>query len=476
MFQPEDSVLIGVSGGPDSVALLHILVMLASTFSLKLGVAHLNHGIRGKDSDLDAEFVSSLAKDLDLPFHTEKTNIRTYQHTKKLSLEEAARHVRYNFFTRTAEKNGFNKIALGHHRDDNAELVLMYIFRGSGLLGISGIPPVRAAKSEKTKAKKIKAKKIKIVRPLMGLKRSQIIDFLTENGLEYVSDASNKDERYIRNRIRHRLIPTLKRSYNPRIIETLNRLSSIIRCEDEWVETIIQPMFEQSVIAEKSDTVTFSVSKLNGVHIAAKRRIIRKAILRIKGNLRRITFSHIDSVICLMENGPAYGSLDFPDQIRIARSGDLLSLSKETNALRSRTWKLKNAQTLSFEYNMVKPKPLFIKEVGMYLKFTETGRDTLPDFGPTDHRVAFFDRDSLKFPLFIRNVRPGDRFTPLGMSGTQKVKKYFINNKVDRTERAKCPVLLSRDKIIWVVGHRIDASRRILPSTRNVLKVELFLA
>lgn len=461
MLKPDDSVVIGVSGGPDSIALLHILLKLTPNYSLRLGIAHLNHCIRKEDSDKDAEFVASIAKKFNLPCYIKKENIRKYHLEKKLSLEDAARRVRYSFFNSVAETNKFNKIALGHHCDDNAELVLMNLCRGSGPLGLSGIPKVRDRK---------------IIRPLIELKRSELIDFLDKNELQYVSDKSNKDTRYFRNRVRHNLIPLLKTSYNPKIIDTLNRLSSIVSSEEEWIEDLILPVFEKVVLRSEDNTVTLSVSGLCQNHLAAQRRIIRKAVEIIKGNLRRIRLSHIDSAISLLESRWAYGKLDFPNRIRIQRSGDILIITREKNALRGLDSKSNQASKITFLYEVVKPGSIFIKEAGVHMKFTEISIDNLPDFGRTGQNTAFFDRESLDFPLVLRNFEPGDHFKPLGMTGTKKVKKYFVDKKIPKAERAKCPILLSQEKIIWIVGHRIDESVKVMPLTRKILKVELFLA
>lgn len=461
MLKPRDSVLVGVSGGPDSVALFHVLLTLVSRFSLSLGVAHLNHCLRQNDSDKDAEFVASLAGRFDIPFYVHKADVRRYQLENKLSLEEAARRVRHTFLNKEAEKNRFNKIALGHHFDDNAELVLMNLFRGSGPLGISGIPPVRDGK---------------IIRPLIQSSRSQIIAFLNQNGLKYISDTSNRDTRFLRNRIRHDLIPLLKTSYNPKISQSLNRLASIIRSEEEWIEDVIHPLFEKAAINIQDGQIALSVSILKGVHIAAQRRIIRKAISKIKGDLRRISFTHIDSAIDLVEYGPTYGNIDLPDCIRIQRKGDVLVFSREKNRLRFMDVKSGRAELFAFEYIIAKPEPIFIKEISASVKFTEMGIENLPDLCGSGQNTGFFDRDALSFPLVLRNFRHGDRFTPLGMTGTQKIKKFFIDKKVPRKERIRCPILLCRGKIIWVAGYRIDESVKVKPTTKNVLKVELSLA
>ena len=470
MFQQGDSVLVCVSGGSDSVALLHILHKLTPKFSLRLGVAHLNHGLRQKDSDNDAKFVATLAGDLDLPCYISKEDIRTFQRRHKLSMEEAARRVRYAFYDKVAEKNRFNKIALGHNSNDNAELILMYLFRGSGPLGLSGIPPVRNTGNPGTK----------IVRPLIMVTKSEISGFLTEKGLKHVFDISNLDTKYLRNRIRHHLIPSLKKSYNPEIIKTLNRLASIIRVEEEWIEEIIEPVFKKTVLDIKNDKITLSVPIINKIHIAARRRIIRKAIATIKGDLRRITFAHIDSIVTLLKGKSVYNCLDLPDRIRVKRNRDVLFLSKEKKRLRDLNIRSGKTKEVSFEYSILKPgvKPelVFVKETGLHLKFTRIDIDHLPDTYCAGHSVAFFDIDTLSFPLVLRSSQPGDRFNPLGMKGSQKVKKFLINNKIPTPERFRYPVLLSKGKIIWVIGLRIADFVKVKPSTKIVLKAELALA
>ena len=458
MFQPGDSVLVGVSGGPDSVALLYMLLSLSPGFSIRLGVAHLNHCLRGEDSDNDAEFVASLARELGLPYYIRKEDVQKYRNTHKLSLEEAARQVRYAFYENMAEKNGFNKIALGHHADDNAESVLMYLLRGSGPRGISGIPPVREGK---------------FVRPLICLTKSEIIDFLESDRLKYVSDLTNRDTKHLRNRIRHHLLPMLKASYNPKITETLNRMASILRTEEEWIEEVINPVFKSCVSAVENKKIALSVSAMYRLHVAAQKRIVRKTIAQVKGNLRRITYTHTDAVLNLLQKGTDCASLDLPDHIRVKRDRGMLLFSGAESS---------DAGCGNFEYSILAPGTIFIEETGDYLEFSRIGREDMPCFKSGDpgrfsfqssDQAVFFDMDTLSFPIIIRNFRPGDRFTPLGMSGTQKVKKYFINNKVPGKERVKCPILLCQGKIVWIAGHRMDESVKVTPSTRNVLKAEL---
>ena len=199
-------------------------------------------------------------------------------------------------------------------------------------------------------------------------------------------------------------------------------------------------------------------------------------IEKIKGDLRRIRFVNISSVIGLLETKSTYGKMDLPDRIRIQRDQDALYVFKEKRMLRDIREKVNHSDTFSFEYQVEKPDSVFIREIGATVRFTEMRMEKVFDYRYTGQHTSFFDKDSLSFPMIIRNFRPGDAFKPLGAGGTQKLKKFFIDKKVPRGERIKCPILLSRGKIIWVVGYRIDESVKVLPSTRNVLKVELLLA
>ena len=463
MIQAGDTVLTGVSGGPDSVALLHILLALAPRFSFQVAVAHLNHCLRQDESARDEAFVVSFADQLGLPLHVERQDVRGYQKKHHLSLEEAARKVRYRFYDTIASKFGYEKIALGHHSDDNAELILMYLLRGSGRLGLSGIPPVRDDK---------------IIRPLIEIKRTEIMDYLAVKNLEYVEDSSNRDSQYLRNKIRNRLIPELKAEYNPKLIDTLNRLASILDAEEKWIENLIQPIFERVTVFEEQGRIGFDIERLNQQTIAVKRRLIRRAASNVKGNLRRLAFVHVEAALKLAQKGPDSGTLDFPGRTRISRQNNVLIVSRESQNLRHLAGTPLLYSTPDYEYRLAKPGEIFIKEAAIKICFSEISLAQLPDplsLGQGT-RAAYFDMDKIRFPLVIRNFRPGDRFSPLGMTGRQKLKKYFIDHKVSRTERRKIPILLSRNEIIWIVGHRLDNAAKIGPKAHRLLKAELLLA
>jgi tRNA(Ile)-lysidine synthase len=466
MLAPGDAVLVAVSGGPDSVALLHLLLDLAPDMQLRLGMAHLNHGLRGADSDSDAEFVRSLADRLNLPFFGRKADVEGFQKANRLSLEDASRRVRYAFFTETADANRYGKIALGHHGDDNAELVLLNLLRGSGPQGLSGIPPVREGR---------------FIRPLIDLTRDQIETFLQDRSIPYILDASNQDLRHRRNRIRHRLLPLIRQDYNPEISHTLSRLAAIMREENQWIDDLTDSALVTCVIEDEADRLVLSNEKLRQLELPLARRVLRKALLRVKGSLRRIRFSHIESILDLMGKDSTPISppkqVHLPDRIWIVIHPDRLIIRRSANSLRSRGV-LSPSHDPLFRYTVSEPtagSEIPIPEIGGKLRFTLLPGPGLPKEA-TAPTVACFDLERLRFPLSIRSPLPGDRFSPLGMTGSQKLKDFFINQKVPPGERDRCPLLITDGIIIWIAGHRTAEFAKVTRKTQKVLKVELFLA
>ena len=461
MLAAGDSVLIAVSGGADSVVLAHVLHTLAIDYRIRMAVAHLNHGLRRKDSDRDAEFAADIARRLDLPFYVAKKDVRQFQQNAHLSLEEAGRRLRYGFLDEICARYGYNKIAVGHHSNDNAELVLMNLLRGSGPLGLSGIAPVRDDK---------------VVRPLIHLKRSEIEDYIAERKLTFVIDTSNADPSFRRNRIRHHLIPELEKSYNPAIIETLNRLATIMRAENLWFENSLSQDFNNCVAVKGPGTVSLDLDRFEGLAAAVKRRILRRAILSVKKDLRRITLAHIDAVLTLVDKSPGTGCLHLPDGIRVVLKAAKLTIDNRRSDGAPSAEGSDGSAEIEYRYTITPPGALYIRQAGATIKLAVIGAADLPDFKAATQNVAFLDMDHLQFPLVVRNARPGDRFSPLGLKGTQKVKKYFIDHKIPGPRRRFCPLLLSAGKIIWIAGHRIDNRAKIVSATRRILKAELLLA
>ena len=464
MLQSKDKVLVAVSGGPDSVALLRVLLALQAKFDIQIGVGHLDHGLRPSEATKDAAFVTSLCNKAGLPCHVETADIQSLHRQRKGSLETLGRKARYHFFGRIAREFGYNKIALGHHADDNAELILMNLFRGSGLLGLSGIPPVRNHR---------------YIRPLIEQPREQLMNFLQDIQANFVMDDTNQDLRFLRNRIRHELMPGLVHRYNPNLVDTLNRTAAIFRTEEDWLNQTSERVFNTLA---KGDTlsVRIPVSKLLENHQAIQRRTIRSAIGYVKGNLKSVTLQHIDAVLHLCRKGSSDQNVRLPGGLSAQRQPeDYLRISRPPSLPAPRP--SPPAETIPL-YKVSLPHPhentrtVRINELGATLVMGCMPVESTGGLTSAGQYTAFFDMNHLTFPLLLRNSLPGDRFKPLGMQGTQKVKDFFINNKIPKEVRRRTPVLVSENAIVWIVGHRIDERAKVTQQTRNVLKIELFLA
>lgn len=464
MLTPGDRVLVAVSGGPDSVALLHLLLRIAPEYSLALGVAHLNHGLRGRASDRDEEFTSALARTHDLPFHGGRRNVKALRRIKKLSPEEAARKARHDFLAEIRRAEGYRRLALGHHADDNAELVLMRLIQGGGPAGTAGMAPVRDDG---------------LIRPLIEARRTDIEAFLRTEGIGWVADESNADPRFLRNRIRSRLIPLLREEFNPAVVDAVNRYAEIRREEEAWLsgltrdmaESCTSPSIEAGSEAEAgTEGRVLSVPRLRNLPMAPRRRVVRRTLEVVRGHLRRIALDHVDAVLSLLDGDGRHRRLDLPGRVRVARTGEELRIRRLAVPLRNA-----GASAPAFAYEMEGPGVLALSEIDARLSLSIIPRPSDRDVRHAGQHVAFFDMKKFRFPLVVRNARPGDRFTPLGMCGSQSVSDFLINRKIPLPDRPRCPVLLSGNRIIWVAGGRIDEAVKLAPSTESVLKAEIFL-
>ena len=461
MFEPEQALLVAVSGGVDSTAMLHILLDLSSDMSLRLGVAHLNHGLRGEESDADAEFVASLAEKCRLPHYSEHVDAQDYASMHGLSLEEACRRLRYRFLLMIANQHGYDRVAVGHHREDNAESVLMGLLRGSGLTGLSGMVPVRADG---------------IIRPMIDLSREWIKAYAATHGLAFVTDRTNSDTRLLRNRIRLELMPMLASDYNPNIVETLNRTSAVLKPEDEWLSELSREMLDNALENSCRGMMTLLLSGFNELRSAARRRVLRMAIEAVKGDLRRIGLSHVADVLEMAVSGSDGAELHLPDGIRVRRRGEFLDIVNPEQLTVDTRSLYQAGEPAQFRYEIPVPGFFSIPETGDSIRLTAMTIEEVTDLVSQPPEIAYFDADCLQFPLTVRNIRSGDRFSPLGTTGSQKLKKFFCDHKIHRQRRYDCPLLLSKDRIIWVAGMRIDSGVKVTEKTTRVLKAELILA
>jgi tRNA(Ile)-lysidine synthase len=442
MIENGDRVVVAVSGGSDSVCLLDIMVRLSEELNIQLIVAHFNHGLRENEDELETQFVEKIAGLYALPFVTEKALSLTGDMS---SLEEKARDARYEFLEKTRSDNNARRIALGHTMNDQAETVLMRLLRGSGPSGLSGIPPVR---------------EVVIIRPLIEVKREDIIEYLSSKGLDYVLDSSNSNQTYLRNRIRLELLP-LMMEYQPRIIENLGRLSNVLRDEDNVLDSQTEEWAKGNVLIESEDRVSVNLAEFNSLPSPFKHRLIRSILKRLQKNLRRIDYKHIIYASHLAKSSKPQAFIDLPNNIAVKKIYDrLIFLLKHGDSSSGYCYSVKGAGKT------------FLKETGQTISVEEIEWDISAElFKDTDRSIAYLDAQEINYPFTIRNIRQGDRFVPLGMKGHRKVKDYFIDLKLSSEERSAVPIIVKDEKIAWICGHRIDDRFKVTPRTKKVLKI-----
>lgn len=462
MLEKGDRVVVGVSGGPDSVALLHILHSLAAEYMLVLHVAHLNHMFRGKDAEEDARFVEEFAGSLGLPCTVEAYDVPAYLRRTGRSAQDGAREVRYDFYRRVARDVGANKVALGHNADDQVETILMRLFRGSGLAGLTAIPPVRAEGD------------VTYIRPLIRVTRSEISAYCEANNLATRLDASNVKPKYLRNKIRLELIPLLEQKYNKRIREALLRTADLLRLDSDYIEGMAHEAFLEALFDWTENSVILDSNVLFRQHGAIQGRVIRQAVARLKdGEVKDIESEHIRSVLAMARRGASGASLDLPDGI---------TAEYEYGKLRLRIGSKRAApapgRPFVPERVLAVPGVTRVPELGCEIEARVLDVGELPPPSPGTRRCntgcqacfeEYLDFHAVRGPLVVRTRRHGDRFRPLGMNGTKKLKDFFIDLKIPRGRRDVIPLIVTGDEIVWVIGYRISDSFKVTKATRRVL-------
>ncbi len=443
MFNPGDLCIVAVSGGPDSVCLLNILYEVKEALGIKLVVAHLDHGLREGEDEAETRFVRGLAFSMDLPFESEKAIYLT--NGTAGSVEEKARNARFAFLEGLRSRLSANRIALGHHLNDQAETVLMRLLRGSGPSGLAGIPPIR----DKT-----------IIRPLIETTREEIESYLKTRDLGYVVDRSNLQTDYLRNKIRLELLPSLL-EYQPRLVEHLGQLADVLRNEDTYMEEQAEDWIMKEADRGATSEVVIALPSFLGLPQPMRNRVIRLILRRIKKDLRRINSGHIESVAELAQNENPHASLNLPNGLMVKRSYDRM------------VFKIGVGHGLGeFRYLLDGAGTYHIAEIERTICLV-VREPTVDQNKERDGKTAYLDAEKLQFPLIIRNFRPGDRFVPLGMTGHKKIKDFFIDLKVPVETRTSIPLLVSDDRPVWICGYRIDDRYKVTSKTRKVLEASL---
>jgi tRNA(Ile)-lysidine synthase len=442
MLRPKDRVLIGVSGGPDSVALLFALFYLQKDFMIDIMIGHLNHMFRPGSSKKAEKFVRQMAEEMELPFLSKEV--------KKMSAQEAAREVRYDFFLEEARRHSADKVALGHNADDQAETILMRIIKGTGTKGLGGIPPVRDDF---------------FIRPLIEIKREEIEEFLKTNKIEYITDPSNCKPIYMRNRLRLELIPKIKKEYNPHIAEELLHLGHILREDEDYINNIVEELAVNMLKLNNNDELELNIKPYVKLPVSLQRRIIRKGIALAGGEIRGISFKHVSDIMGLITEKPSGKLLNLPNHVVVQKEYDKLIFRKKGRK-----------KILPFHYQIKVPCRIDISAgTSLYrFDFTVKKRDMKESFQKKKREPfrAFLDLDKAGMEFVIRNRRPGDRFQPYGMEGTKKLKEYFIDEKIPAGERGKIPLLTKGSEVLWVPGWRVSDRVKLTKETKKALIIE----
>ncbi|MBW4056413.1 MAG: tRNA lysidine(34) synthetase TilS [Proteobacteria bacterium] len=434
LFRPGDTLVVAFSGGADSSALLDILSRLPG-YNLNLIAAHLNHCLRGVESDADEDFCREVASRYKILFEAQRIDIKGMASDLRLNLEDAGRRARIEFLDEINRKYQGAAVVLAHHADDQAETVLMRLLRGSGMTGLSGMTH-RNARG--------------YVRPLLEISRSEIEQYLHCCGLKWREDASNSDIVYVRNRIRHQLLPLLE-EYNPAIRSCLAATASIL----DGDETLLREMTEQAysdLFRREKGSCVCSVAQLGLLNPALQRRLLRRAFKQLAENLEGVSQRHIDAIGDMIVSERPNSRLMLPHGVMAVREYDRFAL----------TYADDNMVENDGELLITEPGCYHLPQGG-YLTVALCGTTTFP----VHPDCAYFDLDKTPLPWLVRTFRPGDRIIPFGMNGRKKVKNIYVDRKIPLSRRSRIPLLFCGENLIWIVGvcaselSRIDTSSAV---------------
>ena len=440
LIKEKDNIVIGVSGGPDSMALLYSLLEIKKELDFNILIAHVNHGIRGEDAKADQIFVENKAKELNIMCYSKEIDMDAYAKEYGISPEEAGRELRYEFFREILKKNGNGKIAVAHNKNDQAETLLFRIMRGTGIDGLGGMDFISGD----------------IIRPLLNISREEIEAYIFKEKIETVLDKTNLIPIYSRNKVRLELMPYIMDNFNPNIVNALWRLSRSSDNDSKFLENITLEKYKLIVKKENKHSIIFNGHLFNNLDICIKYRIIRLAILKLDGSLQGVGEQSITLLIELFEEFKTGKKLNLPRNLVGRISYDELILEK----FQEKTVK-------DYEYEVyVGENELLDLGISINIRIS----DTIPKNSLKNTR--YFDYDKIKGNLRVRNRKTGDRFIPFGMNGTKKIKDYFIDKKIPKEFRDKIPLLADDENIIWILGYATSQIYRVTGDTKNILIVD----
>ncbi|NBI30825.1 tRNA lysidine(34) synthetase TilS [Chengkuizengella marina] len=453
LFEVGETIIVALSGGPDSMALLHILHTLSSKWNFKLIAVHINHQFRGSEADQEEILVQQWCNDLKVHCEIGKIDVPAYIEQTGKNAQVAAREKRYDFLFQIAKKYGSRKITLAHHANDQAETILMRLIRGTGPEGLAGISMKRMEN------------KMNLIRPLLHIYKSEILSYCHYNQLNYTLDSSNQQRKYFRNEVRLDVIPYLKK-YNHKLEQSLNRLSDMMSEEQSFLDQETNRYFKE-IIKENQYGFYFSRKTFISLHIALQRRLIKLILSYLCSEPYLFDYKIIEmSRVAIEQNATSTMSLDISEQIFFIREYDQVEFSNQ-----------KPNNDLSFSYQIEEnTNQLEVLEANALFQFTE---QTVSK-SDLDHLIngrlnteVIFDMNQLFFPLYIRNRKPGDRMKLKGLNGTKKVKNIFIDEKIPPSKREKIPLLVdAKQQVLWIPGIRVSSHAVLEEKTSRILHIQ----
>ena len=435
-----NKVLIGLSGGADSVALLKVLRELKSDFDLDLEALHVNHKIRYDDSDKDEKFCIDFCDKLDIPITIFREDIPALAEKEKKGLEETARDFRYKVLNEIADKNRIDKIAVAHHADDQVETLLFRIFRGTGRSGLIGIP----------------IKQNKIIRPFLHVTKKEILSFLQDEEIEFCYDYSNEDNNFTRNYIRNSLLKDIRKNINSSVDSNLLNLADTLLEEDRFLESIVLEKTKESVTKSRGGKIELALELFCGYDIWLRRRVLRYCLSAISGDglgPDKKVVERLDHACCNFRNG-----ISLPGNIEATRSDKNMIFYRPGNFIKSREF--------------IPGENLEIPELNITVSGLELPFKQELLVKKRCSQVVVIDVDKVFPPFEVKSFQKGDRFQPLGMEGTKTVGSYLGDRKIDPLYRNEVPVLVDKRGIVWLIGCEITDRVKVDSSTRKVLKLE----
>jgi len=453
-------LLVAVSGGADSVCLLHILAGLREELGIRLHIAHLDHRLRGADSEADADYVQGLAISLDIPLTIVREDVRAYQKKHRISLEEAAREVRYRFLADTADGVGADRVATGHTLDDQVETILMHLVRGTGMRGMVGLKLVNRWQLD--------SKRIVVVRPLLEISHQETAEYCERHQLNPRLDTSNLSLSPLRNRIRQQLLPLL-RSYNPGVDEALLRTAANAADELAFFDVETARLWGR-VVHRHGETIALDKKELGRLSLAVRRHLLRAAIEQLLGSLKDIEARHIEEIIAMLDK-PAGKQISLPWGLVFAVEYERYLLCREPSTLCPFP-PLAGEHTLNIPGETKLPSWMVGAEVIRREEMTEKDDDL----------TAYIDLDKAGSRLLVRHRKAGDRFRPLGLPQPKKLSEFMIDARIPRSWRGRIPLVCTSGQsidapgqVVWMVGYRIDERVKVTEETKRVLRLEFKL-